>query len=471
MIRLSYPSAASGQRTLEFKRGVVRFGTGASCELRLPKAPGVQPKHGQFSWEGGVCSVAVVDERFALTVNGKRGRRFALKGGERIGLGASGLEIRLLEVRAPARDEVDEPTATEGVPIDAPDSLGHWLKQAKRDIDEARGEALGQSSGHTMIIMAKALKGVKATAEGRSRSIRRKLVAVAALSAMVIAGLVGVIWVQHRRINALVAEKAVIDDQIQGVLTAMEGEDDEERLAALEGKLELLVGSASEKLAEVKKANADRAEELAQPSDDLDAEIRKILHSFHADTYAIPPVFRRALREQVDGLRSSAGLKGALARKRQVWPDVQRALRRRRLPIELGYIAFTESTFDPTAVNSKSGAAGMWQLMAEVARNCGLEVTPKLDERLDPAKSSEGAACYLSNLMVEFGEESFMLSLASYNRGENGVRRALHKLAQEPGGFRKRDFWHLYRLKYLPKETREYVPKVLAAAIVMGGGR
>jgi peptidoglycan lytic transglycosylase D len=58
--------------------------------------------------------------------------------------------------------------------------------------------------------------------------------------------------------------------------------------------------------------------------------------------------------------------------------------------------------------------------------------------------------------------------MASYNRGEAGVRRVLHQIAQEPGGFRKekRDFWHLYRLKKLPEETREYVPKVLAAAIV-----
>jgi len=61
-----------------------------------------------------------------------------------------------------------------------------------------------------------------------------------------------------------------------------------------------------------------------------------------------------------------------------------------------------------------------------------------------------------------------MLAMASYNRGEAGVRRVLHQVAQESGGFRKekRDFWHLYRMKKLPEETREYVPKVLAAAIV-----
>ena len=61
-----------------------------------------------------------------------------------------------------------------------------------------------------------------------------------------------------------------------------------------------------------------------------------------------------------------------------------------------------------------------------------------------------------------------MLAMASYNRGEAGVRRVLHQIARELGGFRKekRDFWHLYRMKKLPEETREYVPKVLAAAIV-----
>jgi membrane-bound lytic murein transglycosylase D len=61
-----------------------------------------------------------------------------------------------------------------------------------------------------------------------------------------------------------------------------------------------------------------------------------------------------------------------------------------------------------------------------------------------------------------------MLAMASYNKGENGVRRVLRQVARTPGGFKKsrRDFWHLYRLKLLPEETREYVPKILAAAIV-----
>ena len=61
-----------------------------------------------------------------------------------------------------------------------------------------------------------------------------------------------------------------------------------------------------------------------------------------------------------------------------------------------------------------------------------------------------------------------MLAIASYNAGEGKIRKILHALAQEPGGLPpdRRDFWHLYRLKLLSAETREYVPAVLAAAIV-----
>jgi membrane-bound lytic murein transglycosylase D len=115
----------------------------------------------------------------------------------------------------------------------------------------------------------------------------------------------------------------------------------------------------------------------------------------------------------------------------------------------------------------------MWQLGPDTARNYNLRVDSDVDERLDPIKWTRAAARYLANLLAEFGEDSFMLAMASYNRGESGMRRVLHDVASEPGGFKKerREFWHLYRLKKLPEQTREYVPKVLAAAIVSMNAR
>jgi membrane-bound lytic murein transglycosylase D len=138
----------------------------------------------------------------------------------------------------------------------------------------------------------------------------------------------------------------------------------------------------------------------------------------------------------------------------------------------MAYIAWVESGFDPKA-QSPAGATGLWQMTTSTAQSLGLSVGAGVDERLDPERQTKAAALHLARLLSEFGEDSFMLVLASYNRGENGVRRALRQVAQDPGGFRKdkRDFWHLYRLKLLPEETREYVPRVLAAAIVASNAR
>ncbi|HEY4769844.1 MAG TPA: lytic transglycosylase domain-containing protein, partial [Myxococcales bacterium] len=139
------------------------------------------------------------------------------------------------------------------------------------------------------------------------------------------------------------------------------------------------------------------------------------------------------------------------------------------LPEEMGYVAWQESGFDPLA-ESAAKARGMWQFMDFRAREFGMRVDRArgVDDRTDVLKSTRGAARYLANLLAEFGEDSFMLAIASYNKGENGMRRVLHQIAQQPGGFRKdkRDFWHLYRLKKLPEETLEYVPQILAAAII-----
>ncbi len=109
----------------------------------------------------------------------------------------------------------------------------------------------------------------------------------------------------------------------------------------------------------------------------------------------------------------------------------------------------------------------MWQMTRTTAQSLGLTVDGTTDQRTDVSLQTRAAVRYLAGLMAEFGEDAFMLAMASYNKGENGVRRVLRKVAMTPGGFKrqKRDFWHLYRLKLLPEETREYVPKILAAAI------
>ena len=514
------------QRVIRFGRGKEYE---ISVEPR--EDPRVAPHQGDFVLEGDTYFVVDRESRYGLWLNGKRIHRAPILGGERIHLGsANGPEIRVLQVLeatasdSSVEDEEDSATvlvspaallgprpgqssppiapplpASRPLPRVAPGSRGvflgddeaktmvtrvaqgalrllvkpheevqQWLSRAQQDIAKARRRAKGKSSGDTMVIMAQALSGIRQSAESRTRRWRRGLFLVLVASLAVVVGLSGVVWWQRKQITRMVSEKQAIDQQIQAIFAQMATETDETRLAELEARQQALMGRAADKLVQVKRVNPQRAEALAEPVDELEQEIRKILHSFNAETYAIPPIFKETLQAQVDELRANKALRRAYARKQRYWPKIQRALEKKQLPEELGYITYTESRFDPTVVNEKSGASGMWQLMDETARACGITVREGLDERFDPGRASTAAACYLSKLLIEFGEESFMLVLASYNRGEAGVRHALHRVAKEPGGYRKRDFWHLYRMKLLPEETRDYVPKVLAAAIVFG---
>ena len=284
---------------------------------------------------------------------------------------------------------------------------------------------------------------------------------------MVFAVLGVVIVRQRRQIEQLVKQKEGFDKQIALVQAQMEEESDPVRLVELEEKLNQLSGSAQQTIATLGKTDKAKAQEVANKGDELDQQIREILSHFDAVTYAVPPIFKERLQYQVDVLKASSNLKFIYHRKQKYWPMITREFSALGLPEEMAFIAWAETQFDPKA-RSSAGAVGMWQFTAARAKESNLRTEGKVDERLDPEKETRAAAKYLANLLAEYGSDSFMLAMASYNRGESGVRRVLHQIAQEPGGFRKekRDFWPLHRLKKLPEEPREYVPKILAAAIV-----
>ncbi len=372
-----------------------------------------------------------------------------------------------------------------GAPGTVRPSKGFWLRHlfgsndaetakvleetAQRVRRERAGMGVNAGSGKTMIFLAEGLQKMRRQVEQRShRKLRLVLLFIAGPALMTVLALSAVVFYQHRAISRLESEKQHLDGEILDTLHQMQTENEPAALEKLELRLQGLMLRAREKVDAVSRSNRRRAEELIRPEDPLERDIRRILRKFNADEYSIPPLFVERVREHVEKLRADSRLPVALARHRNLWPVIRSTMASVRLPEELGYVAFAESSFDPNAGNRSSGARGLWQLMPEVGRTCGLRIDEQVDERLNPARSTQAAACYLSNLLAEFGQESVLLVLASYNRGENGVRRALHHAALEPGGFRNRDFWHLYRLKLLPPETREYVPRVFAAAIVFG---
>lgn len=153
--------------------------------------------------------------------------------------------------------------------------------------------------------------------------------------------------------------------------------------------------------------------------------------------------------------------KSLLARKDQYWPQIEKVLVNNGLPVELGYIVWVESNFQ-LDVASPVGAKGPWQFMPETAKEYGLVVTGKLDERIDLEKSTTAAAKYFSGLLKMFGTERYLLAIASYNTGQNRVKR--FQIASTVSKEKVVDFWHLRNL--LPTETAEYVPKFMAAVII-----
>ncbi len=142
------------------------------------------------------------------------------------------------------------------------------------------------------------------------------------------------------------------------------------------------------------------------------------------------------------------------------WDTVETIMSEKRLPPELAYLAFIESGFLYRAT-SRAEARGIWQFIRGTAKDYGLEVGRRIDDRLDPIKSTIAAREYLLDLIAIFGSKSFLLAMASYNAGEGKVQRCLRSL-DDP--FENRSFWQIRDC--LRQETQEYVPRIIAAAIL-----
>ena len=145
-------------------------------------------------------------------------------------------------------------------------------------------------------------------------------------------------------------------------------------------------------------------------------------------------------------------------------PMIRAKLRASGMPEDLTYLALIESGYDPHAY-SRAAAVGMWQFMTSTARDVGLRVDWWLDERRDPVRSTEGAIRFLGFLQKQFG--SLYLAAAAYNGGPGRVARGLTRYAGAMEGAEGEDrFFALAEQDYLRSETKNYVPQLIAAALV-----
>lgn len=132
-------------------------------------------------------------------------------------------------------------------------------------------------------------------------------------------------------------------------------------------------------------------------------------------------------------------------------------LKSESVPGDFTYLAMIESGFSTKAV-SRAGAVGIWQFMYWTGKKYGLDINWWVDERMDFERSTRAAGEYLKELYDMFG--SWYLAAAAYNVGEGKIDRAIRR-------FRTRDYWKLVSYRYLPRETKNYVPKMLAAITIV----
>ena len=174
--------------------------------------------------------------------------------------------------------------------------------------------------------------------------------------------------------------------------------------------------------------------------------------------FDIPVTYNKKVQKWVKYFqtRGKPSLTKWISRSSRYKRTMQRTLKRKGLPHDLFYIAMIESGLSPRAT-SHAQAVGYWQFIRPTAHRYGLRVNWWLDERRDFSKSTIAAASYLGDLYKMFG--SWYLTASAYNMGEGRLKRLIkkHKIS---------NFWQLAQKEDFPRETREYIPKIIAAMII-----
>lgn len=153
-----------------------------------------------------------------------------------------------------------------------------------------------------------------------------------------------------------------------------------------------------------------------------------------------------------------------LERGKRYEPMIREKFRARGIPEDLYYLGLVESGYDQHAY-SRAAAVGMWQFMSSTGRGMGLRIDHWVDERRDPVRSTDAAARFLNSLQKQFG--SYYLAAAAYNGGPGRVSRGLARFQDELEELEANDrFFALAEQRFLHSETRNYVPQLIAAALV-----
>jgi len=211
------------------------------------------------------------------------------------------------------------------------------------------------------------------------------------------------------------------------------------------------------------KENASPLDELKDitsylPPEEAEKERQKIQQVVGQISYDIPVALKPQVLAFIEAFqtRIRKEFEEGLVRSGAYLKVIKEIFRKEGLPEDLAYMAHQESAFKLNAY-SRARAKGMWQFMSFTGRKYGLKTDLWIDERCDFEKSTRAAAIYLKELHDRYGD--WYLAMAAYNAGEGKIDRAVARA-------RTKDFWALAKTRYLRRETKAYVPAILASILI-----
>jgi|ERR1017187_1800632 pSer/pThr/pTyr-binding forkhead associated (FHA) protein len=454
---VSYSGATPGIK-YELGDGATCVGRGPQNDLVIqgPDVASVSIQHLEIRREAAGFRLRDLDSTNGTYLNGERITEVDLCATATIRFGSQGPELTFTTAE-PAAAELDKTMAIpEG--IQQPPALepaapsGTYEGLLSAAVKRARHARLKGWGDQTLTIM-------RETLQLALRHTSRRLNWTIGILA---AGLIGVAGGAAWKIAALDREKHSIDQRIHQV---------EMQLQQTSGK-----PTESDRLISELADYQGRAQQLERnplyrfgPHDKEDfliQEIRTLMAEFGAEVYSVPPEFAERAGHYIELYQGpdrplvAQALNGSAGQLK----IMRLILQEEQLPVDLVYIPLVESALASDKA-SPAGALGPWQLTPVTARAFGLRVDKQVDERTNLAKSTRASCRFLRELILDFGAgSSVMLALAAYNLGPSKVKQAVMNTVRDP--IKQRDFWYLYRVNALPRETREYVPKVVAAMIV-----
>jgi soluble lytic murein transglycosylase-like protein len=450
-------SASAPATRFPIRGAVTRIGRDADNDLIVEGqgSEAVSGHHLEIRLDGDAFRLIDLGSRNGTFVNGARVQDVPLPSPAEIHLGAGGIALGFeLDVELPPAVEPTVPlsramAAAAAAPAARPTRQDAIVSAAVLEARQARHQGLTDQTGAIMRRMLGTV--VRRSSRKFKLTIGVLVAALAALSA-------GAFW----RIRQLEAEQRDVEQHIHDLDALLErGTDDPREL----DRLALQIDAYQQRAQSVQENILYRLGRFGRHEAFVQSEIKALLKEFGAEVYTVPAEFVDQVNRFLAGLqaRERASVERLLGSGRADLELMRGIFAEMKLPPDLVFIALVESALERDSA-SAAGAAGPWQFTAPTARAYGMQVGGGVDERTDLRKSTAAAGRYIRDLILDFGAgSSVMLALAAYNVGPGRVRRAIQRV-EDP--IKQRNFWYLYRVRALPAETRQYVPKIIAAIIV-----